>query len=61
MPFFQKGNVKKVLLRFETYLFWVNIVSLLKLLEVKTFLAAFHVPSISRKGCSQGFLAETLN
>ena len=34
--------------------------SLLKLLEINAFLAAFHVPSFKGQECSQEFLAETL-
>ena len=41
-------------------IFLVNIVSLLKLLEIDAFLETFHVPSFSGQGCSQEFLAETL-
>ena len=47
-----------MLLRFKP--FWVNIVSLLKLLETNAFLEAFHVPSFSGQGFSQEFLIETL-
>ena len=53
--FFQEGNVSKMQLCFNSYLF-----GLTSLLEMNAFVATFHQPSFSEQGCSQKFLSKTV-